>query len=249
MTFSAGDPASPSSRPLRELLTDQVVVVTGADQSYGRLVGTALAYAGASVILVGTATETLAALASGIEQRGGRAIPLTANVSEPTDWIGALERILDIYGSLAGVVHLADKRAHSSRFHELSENEWMDLFSSNVKSTVVITQILRRRQPQAWLTIIGPHRDEKGLQAYTQRGAIRALVEHAGQEKMRLNLLLPSRTSSGDDQVDRPLADVVLALATPNLIHLGGNVLEVPLPPLRAGERPSSERAVPERPA
>ena len=239
MTFSAGDASSP---PQRGLLAHQVIAVTSADQGYGRPIGTALAYAGASVILVGTAPETLAAVASGIEQQGGQVIPLAADVSVPLDCISALGRILDIYGELHGVVHLADRRAHSN-FQDLSENEWMDLFGANVKSTVALTQVLRRRHPQTWLTIVGPHRDEAGLQAEPQRGAIRALAEHAAQEDMRLNLLFPSRASSGDDQLDRPLTDTVLALASPALRHLRGNVLDVPLPPLpstpliRPGER------------
>ena len=231
MTSSAGDLSSPSGRFRRDFLAQQVIAVTGADQGYGRLVSAALAHAGASVVLVGTASETLAATASGIEQSGGQVIPLAADVSVPLDWVSALERILDIYGALHGVVHHADRRAHS-KFQELSENEWMELFSANVKSTVAITQVLRRRHPQTWLTVVGPHRDEIGLQVYPQRGAIRALVEHAAQEDMRLNLLFPSRASSGDGELDQALTDAVLAFALPALVPLQGNVVNVPLPPL-----------------
>ena len=46
-----------------------------------------------------------------------------------------------------------------------------------------------------------------------------------------MNLVLPGRASTGDEARDRPLADAVLALATPALSHLRGTVLEVPLPP------------------
>lgn len=232
MTFPAGELASPLSRPSREVLSHQVIVVTGADQGYGRQIGSALAYAGANVILVGTSPETLAGIASGIEQQGGHAIPLAADVTVPLDWLSALDRILSIYGSVDGVVHLADKRAHSARFQDLSESEWMDLFSANVKSTVAITQVLRRRQPQTWLTIVGPHQDDRGLQVYPQRGAIQALVEQASQENLRLNLLLPSRASSGESELDSPLSNVVLALASPGLGHLNGTIIPVPLPPL-----------------
>lgn len=232
MTLFAGDSGSPLSKSLREVLASQVIVVTGADQGYGRLIAAALAYAGASVILIGTAPETLAAIASGIEQQGGRAIPMTADVSVALDWVSALDRILGIYGSFDGVVHLADKRAHSSRFQELSEGEWLELFSANVKSAVTIAQVLRRRQPEAWLTIVGPHQDEDGLHAHPQRGALRGLVEHAASEELRLNLLFPSRASSGEDGADRALSNVVVTLATPGLSHLRGNVLDVPLPPV-----------------
>lgn len=158
------------------LLAGQVVAVTGADQGYGRVVSLALAHAGASVVLLGGNSETLAAAASSLELAGGTAIPIQADVGVPLDWLSAQNRVLEIFGALHGVVHLSDKRAHTN-FTLLSENEWMDLFNCNVKSSVAIAQILRRRQPGAWLTLIGPHLDETGLHAHPQRGALRGLVE------------------------------------------------------------------------
>ncbi|SEJ44850.1 short chain dehydrogenase [Deinococcus reticulitermitis] len=230
MTLPAADLSALPAPPLREPLAGQMIAVTGADQGYGRMLGAALARAGANVVLVGKGAESLAATASAIEGFGGQAIPLSADVSVPLDWIGAQERMLEIFGTLHGVVHLADKRAHSD-FSALGEGEWMDLFGANVKSTVAIAQVIHRRSPDTWLTVIGPHLDERGLHVHPQRGAIRALVEHAVQEKLRLNLILPARASSGDEALDRPVADVVLMLAAPRLRHLRGNVLEVPLAP------------------
>ncbi|MVN89181.1 SDR family NAD(P)-dependent oxidoreductase [Deinococcus sp. HMF7620] len=225
-------PTAPVAGPaLGDLLGGQVIAVTGADQGYGRTVSAALAHAGASVVLIGDNSETLAVAASQLEHAGGHAIPIKADVGVPLDWLSAQTRILDIFGELHGIVHLADKRAHSE-FTALSENEWMDLFNCNVKSSVAITQILRRRLPETWLTIIGPHLDERGLHVAPQRGAIRGLVEQAYTEDLRLNLLLPGRASSSEDKLDRPLASAVLALAAPGLGHLRGNVVEVPLPPV-----------------
>ncbi|RJF72419.1 MULTISPECIES: SDR family NAD(P)-dependent oxidoreductase [Deinococcus] len=211
-------------------LNGQVIAVTGADQGYGRLVSQALARAGASVVMIGGNTETLAATASVLEQYGAEIIPLKADVSVPLDFISAQERILQIFGALHGVVHLADRRA-STTFAMLTENEWMDLFNCNVKSTVGIAQILARRLPGTWLTVIGPHLDEPGLQAYPQRGALQGLVEHAHREELRVNLLLPGRASSGEEMLDAPVADAVLALATTCLQSLRGNVMQIPLAP------------------
>ena len=213
-----------------EVLTGQVIAVTGADTGYGKTVSAALARLGASVVLIGNNSETLSAQASALEHSGGHAIPIKADVSVPLDWLSAQTRVLEIFGALHGIVHLADKRTNVG-FTMLSENEWMELFNTNVKSSVAIAQILGRRLPGTWLTIIGPHGDEPGLQAHPQRGAIRGLVEAGAREELRLNLLIPSRASSGDEALDRPLADAVLALAAPRLGHLRGNVLEVPLPP------------------
>ncbi|WP_051668481.1 SDR family NAD(P)-dependent oxidoreductase [Deinococcus frigens] len=230
MTDPSSFPQAREPLPFGAVLAGQVIAVTGADAGYGKAVSAALARLGASVVLIGNNSESLAAQASVLERSGGHAIPVKADVSVPLDWLSAQTRILEIFGALHGIVHLADKRTHAS-FTLLSENEWMELFNSNVKSSVAIAQILGRRLPGTWLTIIGPHGDEPGLQAHPQRGAIRGLVEAASDEDLRLNMLLPSRASSGDEALDRPLADAVLALASPRMGHLRGNVIDVPLPP------------------
>lgn len=225
------DPQPRASQPSGEALAGLVVAVTGADQGYGKPISAALAQAGASVVLIGGNSESLAAAASALEHAGGTAIPIKADVGVPLDWLSAQTRILEIFGALHGIVHVADKRA-SADFTTLSEGEWMDLFNCNVKSSVGIAQIVRRRLSGTWLTIVGPHLDEQGLHAHPQRGAIRALVEHSHIEELRLNLVLPSRSSSGEEALDKPLSDTVLTLSLPDMIHLRGNVLEVPLPPV-----------------
>lgn len=211
-------------------LSGRVIAVTGADHGYGRLVSQALARSGASVVMIGGNAETLAAAASALEQYGGEIIPLKADVSVPLDFISAQERILEIFGGLHGVVHLADRRA-STTFTLLTENEWMELFNCNVKSTVGIAQIIARRLPGTWLTVIGPHLDEVGLQVFPQRGAIQGLVQQAHSSDLRVNLILPGRASSGEEALDAPVADAVLALATTWLQNLRGNVMEIPLAP------------------
>lgn len=230
MTYAA---TTPERGPLtvNEVLAGQVIAVTGADQGYGKSVSAALARAGASVVLIGGNSETLAAAASALEHSGGTAIPIKADVGVPLDWLSAQNRILEIFGELHGIVHLADKRA-SAVFALLSESEWMDLFNCNVKSSVAIAQIVRRRLPGTWLTIIGPHLDETSLHAYPQRGAIRGLVEHGHLEDLRLNLLLPGRASSGDEALDRPVSEAVVALSAPGMSYVRGNVVQVPLPPV-----------------
>ncbi|TSA86828.1 SDR family oxidoreductase [Deinococcus detaillensis] len=209
-------------------LRGQIIAVTSGDQGYGRSISAALARAGASVVLIGINPETLSAHASSIEQLGGTAIPLKADVSVPLDWASAQARMLEIFGALHGIVHLADKRSHSN-FTLLSEGEWMELFNCNIKSSVSMTQNIQRRLPGTWLTIVGPHLDEIGLQAFPQRGALRGLVERAASDELRLNMVLPGRASS-EEKYDAPLCEVVLTLALPEMQHLRGNVLEVPLP-------------------
>lgn len=230
-----------------------MIAVTGADQGYGRIISSALAMAGADVVLIGTNPDSLAAHASsieastarsgwGVQRIGGSAIPIKADVGVPLDWRSAQNRILEIFGALHGVVHLADKRAYSS-FALLSEGEWMDLFSCNVKSTVAIAQLVRRYLPDTWITVIGPHLDEKGLHVSPQRGALRGLVENAHVEELRANLVLPGRAPGGEEALDKPLSDAVLALALPELRHLRGNIVRVPMPPLTRSRGEMHEQA------
>ncbi|WP_291423606.1 SDR family NAD(P)-dependent oxidoreductase [Deinococcus sp.] len=228
MTYALGTPQS---------LAGKVIAVTAADQGYGRIVSTALARAGASLVLIGNNSETLASAASTIELLGGEAIPLKADVTVPLDFVSAQSRITQIFGALHGVVHVADKRASVS-FTSMSEGEWMELFNGNVKSSVGIAQIIARRLPGTWLTIIGPHLEDRSLQVYPQRGALRGLVEKAQQEDMRVNMVLPERASTGEEALDAPVAEAVLALA---VTRLRGNVLEIPLeaaPKLRLPDVP-----------
>ncbi|MFC6592192.1 SDR family NAD(P)-dependent oxidoreductase [Deinococcus lacus] len=234
----------PTPRPWK----DQVVAVTGADRGYGRAIARGLARAGARVILIGRQPEPLATAAGLIEEAGGLAIPLQADVAAPLDWLSAQGRILDIFGALDGIVHLADRRSHPS-FNLLTEGEWMELFSANVKSSVAIAQLVQRRLPGAWMIVVGPHQDEKSMPGLTQRGALRGLVEHAAERSFRMHLALPSRASAGDMTLDQPLVGTVLSLGSPELAHLRGLVMEVPMPPLPKRESVTVDLALEGYPA
>ena len=223
-------PLPPTVRPPD--LAGHVIAVTGADRGYGRVMAQGLADAGATLVLVGKQGELLAGLASLIERSGTTAIPMQADVSVPLDWIKVQGRILDIFGALEGVVHSADKRAHPA-LNLLSESEWMDLFQANMKSSVSIAQTMRQRLPQSWLTVIGPHLDEGGLQGHTLRGGLRGLLDSAQEDGFRINLLLPSRSPSGEDELDIGVVNAVTALASPGLMHLRGMCIDVPLPAIQ----------------
>ena len=56
-------------------------------------------------------------------------------------------------------------------------------------------------------------------------------MQQAHTNDLRVNLILPGRASSGEEALDAPVADAVLALATTWLQNLRGNVMEIPLAP------------------
>ena len=64
-------------------LGGKVAVVTGASRGLGQRVAVRLAAHGATLVLVARSETALAATASGIREKGGRAEVVSANLSDP----------------------------------------------------------------------------------------------------------------------------------------------------------------------
>lgn len=213
---------------LARSLEGQIIAVTEAETGYGRSIALFLATRGATVVLLSNNSEAAAGLASHIENQGGTAIPIKADLSSPADYAAAQHKVLELYGHLSGVVHIADKTS-PSQFDFLSMSEWAELFSANVRSSLSVLQNLRRQLPHTWLILVGSAA-EWHLHLHVVRGALEALTKGASLEKMRVNLLIPNRTSGGEEH-DSELCELISALASPRLAHIGGNIIEVKMPP------------------
>ncbi|GMU78950.1 MAG: short-chain dehydrogenase [Acidimicrobiia bacterium] len=64
-------------------LSGKVAVVTGAGRGIGRAIAEGFAAGGATVVLAARSTDELDAVASGITDRGGRALPVATDVTDP----------------------------------------------------------------------------------------------------------------------------------------------------------------------
>lgn len=64
-------------------LRGKVALVTGGSKGLGKAIAEALAHAGAAVVLASRNEEDLRAAAADIEGRGGRALPVPADVTDP----------------------------------------------------------------------------------------------------------------------------------------------------------------------
>lgn len=226
----APPPHSYAWTPVRDaLLAGQVIAISETDSGFGRSIAVALAHRGATVVLLSANSEVASQLSSHIETFGGTALPIKTDLSSPLDYAASQSKILELYGHLSGVIHLADKGSPSS-FDYLGLSEWNELLSQNLRSSMGVLQTLHRQLPRSWLVVIAPPTERK-LHLYVLRGALEGMTRGAALEKMRVNLLIPSRPSGGEEY-DAELSELVCTLANPRLAHIGGNVLEVPLPPL-----------------
>ena len=79
-------------------LRGAVAVVTGASSGFGELTALELARAGASVVLAARRMDRLDALAERIGDRGGSAVPVRCDVSQPADLERLRDRVAEEFG-------------------------------------------------------------------------------------------------------------------------------------------------------
>jgi NAD(P)-dependent dehydrogenase (short-subunit alcohol dehydrogenase family) len=211
-------------------LQNAVLAVTNAGHGYGHAIARALGRMGANVIVVDPEGAAAATVASEIEAAGGRAIPIKADTSVQLEVSNTIEKIRTIFGSLAGVVHVADG-ASQTAFSRLIEAEWADLMDTHARSSYLLLRALQRHAGGAWATLVLPPGDHIQPQTRALRGYLTELTLGLSLEGVRVNALVPSRVA-GNLELDAPLAEATVSLALPSSRGITGAVVRVALPPL-----------------
>lgn len=111
-------------------LTGRVAMVSGAAQGLGRAMASALADAGADVMLLDRNTAGVRTTAEQIAAQGRRAVPVTCDVSEPEQIRGVYAELDRVFGRLDFLANVAGD-AHLGRPEEISladvERTWRNL--------------------------------------------------------------------------------------------------------------------------
>ncbi|WP_028296081.1 SDR family oxidoreductase [Olivibacter sitiensis] len=89
------------------LLTDKVVVITGATGVLGRGFALAAAEAGAKVVILGRNAERAEALSTEIAQKGGESMAVLTDVVDEAQVVQARDKIVAQYGRIDGLVNAA----------------------------------------------------------------------------------------------------------------------------------------------
>lgn len=117
---------------LTQQFEGKVAVVTGAGTGIGAATAHLLAERGARVTLVGTTAETLDGVVSAIEEKGGQAMAVVADVRRPDDMAAAVQRTVDELGGLDLAVNNAGIAGPSALPHETSAQDWDNVISTNL---------------------------------------------------------------------------------------------------------------------
>ncbi|HEY4866123.1 MAG TPA: glucose 1-dehydrogenase [Candidatus Dormibacteraeota bacterium] len=89
------------------LLEGKVTIVTGASRGIGAAAARAFAAEGASVVLAARSAESLQSIAEEIDARGGQALAVPVDVSEPASVESLVRQTLDAFGRLDGAFNNA----------------------------------------------------------------------------------------------------------------------------------------------
>ena len=207
----------------------RVVLVTNVGQGYGRAVALAYGRAGYDVVCADRDVDLAAKTASEVEELGGQAIPIQADMTTQMDVLSAYQKVMEIFGALGGVVHTA-AQVSNTPFEELTEGEFYEMMAENVRSTFLALKAASRLLSNGWVVVVAPP-SVGSVQMHAAQGALREIV-HGFRRRFaypRVNLVLPSRPPS-DPRHDQALVRAVRYLGSPESAGVTGQVMDVELP-------------------
>jgi len=120
-------------------LQGRIALVTGAGRGIGAAVARSLADEGAAVALCARSTAQLEAVAAEIVSRGGKALALACDVTDPNSIAAAAEAVRTQLGPVDILVNNAGI-AHSAPLGRTTLADWNRVFAVNVTGTFLCTQ-------------------------------------------------------------------------------------------------------------
>ncbi len=130
-------------------MSSKVALITGASSGIGRATAEAFAARGAMVSLAARREDDLAAVAAGIEARGGEATFVQTDVSVSSEVERMVAHTVETFGRLDYAVNNAGIEGRLSPITDLPEEEWDRVLDINLKGTFLCLQHEARTMLQA----------------------------------------------------------------------------------------------------
>lgn len=175
-------------------LDGKVAIVTGAGSGIGKGIAVALASEGVNLVLCGRRAEPLQETARQIEESGGRATPVQADVSRSGDVQRVVKAALETFGWLDILINNAGISGGDS-VHRMSDEDWDQVMSVNLRGAFLMAREalgVFREQTSGHIINIS---SESGLEYYTGDGAyglskhaLNDLGEYIQRENQKLNV-------------------------------------------------------------
>ncbi|WP_077795900.1 SDR family NAD(P)-dependent oxidoreductase [Streptomyces sp. JHA26] len=189
--------------------TGRTALVTGAGSGIGRAVALALAREGAHLVVAGRRREPLDETVALIEEAGGKALAVTADVTRPADVDALVAAAVEHFGSLDVAVNNAGVFRGGVPVADLPEEDWHTQLGINVTGVFhALRAEVRRMRTQASggaivniASTFGLHKRSPGATAYAAtKAAVSVLTRGAALDHIadgvRINAVSPGATAT-----------------------------------------------------
>ena len=210
----------------------KIVVITGASSGLGESTARHLAKLGATVVLGARRTNRLDAIVKDIQTAGGKALPVTVDVTKRAEVEGLVQKAIDTYGKIdvlvnnAGIMPIAPLAL-------LKVDEWESMIDINIKGVLYgVAAALPHMQKQKSghfiniASVFGIKVFAPGGTVYcATKAAVRTLTEGLRMEthadKIRCTIISPGavdselKKSTSDEASSKMVNELYQALAIP----------------------------------
>ncbi|MCF1598884.1 SDR family NAD(P)-dependent oxidoreductase [Streptomyces muensis] len=202
--------------------TGRTALVTGAGSGIGRAVAVALGAEGAQVVVAGRRQEPLTETVRLIEEAGGKALAVTADVARAAEIQAVVDAAVDRFGSLDVAVNNAGVFRGGQPLADLPEADWHEQLDTNVTGVFLALQAevrQMRTQPTGGAIVniastFGVHTRHPGATAYAAtKAAVSVLTRGAAldhiRDGVRINAVSPGPVDTpmslrpGEQEPDR----------------------------------------------
>lgn len=181
-------------------LSARVAIVTGASRGIGRGIATALARAGASVVLCARGDHAQST-ADVVSAEGGKALALACDVTDPGAVQGMVARAVEHFGRVDILVNNAGI-TRDQLLLRMKREDWDEVLATNLTAAFTCSQaVLRHMTKQRWgrIVMIGSVVGQSGNAgqvnyAASKAGLVgfaKALAREVGSRQVTVNVVAP----------------------------------------------------------
>jgi NAD(P)-dependent dehydrogenase (short-subunit alcohol dehydrogenase family) len=161
------------------LLSDRVILITGAAEGMGKALAKACARQGATVILSGFHERTLESVYDAITADGcpePASLPLDLDQADEALMLGIATTLGDEFGRLDGLVHTAQYVPFLSRIDDYDAEQWLKVMRINLNAPFLLTQACMPLLRAAEAASVVFQSDRVGRRALAYWGAFAAAM-------------------------------------------------------------------------